>query len=110
MRRALAHERQPSEVRTSGFHDLLMLLIGMPVTVVNSESYEEGPVGHLIRPAFYQARAIGMGRDYVILAGKFVHHGAGVANGSTKELILQYLPIARIKRISILATEFLIHI
>ena len=88
------------------FHDLLKSLMGEIVTVVNPESYEDAPVGHQIRAGFYRAKPIGLGTDYLILATEFVHSGRATG----KEPVRQYIPLGRIKRISVLKTEKLIHL
>ena len=99
-----------TDIGASTFRDLLRSLIGQPVTIVNSESYEDAPVGHQLRPAFYRAKPVRMGEDYLVLVGVFVHPRSGAGSDPTKEPIRQYIPLARIKRVSILETEWLIHL
>lgn len=88
------------------FHDLLESLMGQVLTIVNPESYEDAPVGHQIRAGFYRAKLIGMGKDYLILATQLVHAG----KDHEKEPVRQYIPIEKVKRISILKAERLIHL
>ena len=80
------------------------------ITVVNSESYEDAPIGHQIRSGFYRAKPIGLGQDYLILVTEYVHRGPKVSKEKAKEPVRQYIPISRIKRISLLKTEKLIHL
>ena len=86
--------------------EIVKSLMGQIVTIVNPESYEDAPVGHQIRAGFYRAKLIGLGNDYVILATELVHTG----KESAKEPVRQYIPLAKIKRISILKGEKLLHI
>ncbi len=92
------------------FYDLLKSLMGQIVTIVNPESYEDAPVGHQIRAGFYRAKPVGMGKDYIILATELVHSSSVAPASKAKEPVRQYIPIAQIKRVSILKTERLIHI
>lgn len=93
-------------IEDKDFHDLIKSLVGQVVTVVNPESYEDAPVGHQIRAGFYRAKAIGLGRDYLILSTQFVHKG----KAPEKEPVRQYIPLSQIRRISILKGEKLLHI
>lgn len=88
------------------FIDLLKTLVGKPVTVVNPESYEDAPVGHQIRAGYYRAKPIGLGQDYLILMAEYVHAG----RETSKEPVKQFIPFAKIKRISLMKSERLIHI
>ena len=88
------------------FHDFLKTFLGQLITIVNPESYEDAPVGHQIRAGFYKAKLIGLGNDYLILATQFVHSG----KSHEKEPVRQYIPIANIKRVSLLKGERLLHI
>ncbi len=90
------------------FGELLGSLVGKTVTIVNPESYEDAPVGHQIRVGFSKAKPIAIGKDYVVLVTEFVHKGKDA--NKDREPVKQYLPIHRIKRISILKSERLIHI
>jgi hypothetical protein len=88
------------------FHDIVESLMGQVVTMVNPESYEDAPVGHQIRAGFYRAKLVGLGTDYFIVATELVHKGKETA----KEPVRQYIPLAKIKRISVLKGEKLLHI
>lgn len=93
-------------IEDRSFHELLRSLTGQIVTIVNPESYEDAPVGHQIRTGFYRAKPIGLGEDYLILATEMVRKGPV----SGKEPVRQFIPLSRIKRISILKNEKLIHL
>jgi len=92
------------------FLDLLKSLIGHVVTVVNPESYEDAPIGHQIRSGFYRAKLIGLGKDYLILVTEYVRKGTKRGEDKSKEPVRQFVPVSRIKRISILKSEKLIHL
>ena len=93
-------------VEDRSFSDLLESLLGKVVTIVNPESYEDAPVGHQIRAGFYRAKPIGMGKDYLILRTEYVHKGRDAG----KEPVQQYIPLDKIKRISVMKSERLIHL
>ena len=95
--------RSSPSAEERSFRDLLLALIGKPVTIVNPESYEDAPVGHQIRHGFHRAKPVGMGRDFLILLTEHKTKGG-------TEAVRQYLPLDRIKRISVLKSERLIHI
>ena len=102
-----SHPAEPErllEQRT--FVDVLRTFLGKVVTIVNPESYEDAPLGHNIRKGWYPARAVGMGRDYLILVTEY-KHGGKIAGA---EPVKQYIPIHRIKRISVMREELLIHL
>ena len=88
------------------FLDLLKSHVGHVVTMVNPESYEDAPVGHQIRVGFYRAKVLGVGQDYLIVATELHHPGRQTA----KEPVRQYIPIEKIKRVSLLKAERLIHL
>lgn len=93
-------------IEDKSFRDLLQTLVGKVVTVVNPESYEDAPVGHQIRAGFYRAKPVGMGRDYLIVVTEYLHKG----KEASKEPVRQYIPIDKIKRISVMKSERLIHL
>lgn len=100
---APSRPRSSSELET--WLDVLRSLVGKTVTVVNPESYQEAPVGHQIRAGFYRARPVALGRDYVLLAVEVVHQRSG-----EKEVVRQFVPVSRIKRVSIRKNERLLHL
>jgi len=88
------------------YRSVLKSLVGQPITVVNPESYEHAPVGHKLTTGFYRGKVLGLGEDCLILATEFDKKGKDAA----KEPVRQYIPIHRIKRISVMKAEKLIHI
>jgi len=109
-----AHEREPEQakaplkpiVEERGFADVLKSYLGKLITVVNPESYEDAPLGHDIRKGWYPAKPVGFGNDYMIVVTEYKHAG----KKATKEPVKQYIPYARIKRISVMKTEVVVHI
>ena len=92
------------------FQELLKSLIGHVVTIVNPESYEDAPVGHRIRAGFYPAQVAGLGEDYLVLVGQYVHTPGAARSAPRTEPVRQYVPITHVKRVSILRSERLLHI
>ncbi len=88
------------------FGDILKSLTGQVVTIVNPESYEQVPLGFEVRTGFYRAKVTAVGIDFVALATDFVRKGKNAG----KEPVKQFLPLSRIKRISVMKSERLIHI
>ena len=80
--------------------------VGETVTVVTPESFEDAPVGRQMRAGHYRARLLGLGRDFLILATRYVHTGPRAG----EEPVKQFVPFARVKRISQLSNERLLHL
>ena len=95
-----------SIVENKSFQDILRALVGKPVTIVNSESYESAPVGYQIKSGFYRCKVIGLGNDYLILMTEIdVRKKSDDAEPDKK-----YIPLSRIKRISLMKTDRLLHL
>ncbi|MCZ6786679.1 MAG: hypothetical protein O7E54_05885 [Planctomycetota bacterium] len=88
------------------FGDILKSLAGQTVTIVNPESYEQVPLGFEVRTGFYRAKVTAVGIDFVALATDFVRKGKNAG----KEPVKQFLPLSRIKRISVMKSERFIHL
>jgi len=88
------------------FLDVLKSLVGKTVTMVNPESCEDAPAGHQIRVGFYRSKLIGLGRDYLIMVAEYTRAG----KEGRKEPVKQFIPIERIKRISQMKSDWLVHI
>ena len=87
------------------FRSVLEGFVGKVATIVNPESYEDAPIGHTLTTGFYRAKVLGVGSDFVVLATEYVHK-----SGKGKEPVRQYVPLHRVKRISLMKTERLIHL
>ena len=95
-------ERFPDLVGEN-FQQILASFTGKIVTVVNPESFEDGPVGHRLTTGFYKAKVVQVGDDFITLATEMKRR-------SGKEAVRQFVPIDRIKRINILKGDRLIHL
>ena len=99
-------DTSPPAVEDRSFQDIVRSLVGQTVTIVNPESYEHAPVGYQLKPGFYRAKLAGIGRDYLAVLAE--HKKAGRDAG--KELVKQFVPFSRIKRVSLTKTDRFIHL
>ena len=95
---------EPAE--PTDFRSILKKLVGKKLTIVNPESYEAAPVGFRIKEGFYEGKLTGLGPDYLQLATVF----ESAKKGGGSQPVKQFIPIARIKRISVMKDAVLIHI
>lgn len=95
---------KPATLNT--FSSVLKALVGKVVTVANPESYEDAPIGHRIHAGFYNAKVVEVRDDFIILATQF-HHARGDLGD---EPVSQYIPLGRIKRVSVMKSEKILHI
>lgn len=91
-------------VEDKTFTEILKALVGKAITVVNPESYEAAPVGYKLTTGFYRGKLTGIGRDYLVMMTEFER------KKGSPEPVRQYIPIAHIKRISVLKTERVLHL
>ena len=66
-------------------------------------------MGRQLKAGIYKAKLVSMGRDYLVLLTEDVKHGKR-GEEPVKEPVKQYLPSARIKRLSVMKTELVLHI
>lgn len=82
-------------------------LEGRIVTVINPESYRMTPTGsYKLDVQFYKAKVKAVCADSLVLFCEFVLD----SKGAKKEPVQQHIPIARIKRLSMMPKEVLIHL
>jgi len=86
--------------------DVLSSLHGKVVTMVNPESLEDAPMGYQLTTGFYRAKILSVTPDLVTFATELVRKGREAA----KEPVKQFIPIHRIKRISVAKSDILVHI
>lgn len=87
------------------YRDLLRSLVGKQVTVVNPESYEALPAGGSeLKANYYPGKVGGVGRDYLIF------HTVMAATKKDRQPVKQFIPLARIKRLSVMKTGTLLHL
>ena len=97
----------PSQSGTlQSFLAVLNALVGKMVTVANSESYEDATIGHRLGAGFYDARVLEVRNDFIIIATEF-HHVRGHGNN---EPVKQFIPVSRVKRVSVMKSEKILHI
>jgi hypothetical protein len=80
--------------------------MGKTVTVVNPESYEDAPIGHTLKAGFYRAKVSGAGKDYITVVTEYKKAG----KGGGAEPVKQFIPLTRVKRVSVMKQELVIHI
>lgn len=89
------------------FAEVLKSLLGKMVLFVNAESFEEGGLGYTLEAGWYRGKLVAIGHDYLTVLSEFKH---GVGKKATKEPIKQYIPRDKIKRITVMKSQILIHI
>lgn len=124
--RASTQEAPVAVEEQRDYVDVLRALVGRPVTVVNPESYEALPAGGSeLREGNYQGRITGFGKDYFIfetnLAATNLVELVGAANvrvgrahahseEDEAQPVQQFIPVARIKRLSLVGDNALLHL
>lgn len=93
---------------TKTYREVLSSLSGKVVTIVNPESYEEGPVGNRLTTAFYRAKVLSLADDFVKLQTVYRKHGA--KSETDHEPVVQYVPVGRVKRVSVMRTDTILHL
>ena len=85
--------------------DVLRDLVGKRVTIINPESYEALPAGGSeLKANYYPGKIGGVGRDYLIF------HTVLAATKKDRQPVKQFIPLTRIKRLSIMQTGTLLHL
>ena len=90
------------------YREVLSSLSGKVVTIVNPESYEEGPVCNRLTTSFYRAKVLALSDDFVKLQTVYRKHGA--KSETEHEPVVQYVPIDRVKRVSVMRTDTILHL
>ena len=89
------------------FVEILHGMLGKVVLFVNAESFEEGGLGYTLEAGWYRGKLSAIGRDYLTIVSEFKH---GVGKNATKEPIRQFVPMDKVKRVTLMKTQILIHI
>ena len=84
--------------------DILKALAGKVVTIVNPESYEAAPMGYRLKEGFYRAKVTAVGRDYIAIITDFER------KKTEKERVKQFIPLSRIKRVSLMKSDNVLHL
>ena len=91
----------------STYREVLHSLVGKTITIVNPESFEEGPLGNRLTANFYKAKILALGQDHLRL--QTVYKKSAKSDGGD-EPVTQYIPVERIKRVSVMKTTILLHL
>ena len=99
-------ESEPTKpvIEDRDYKSILKALIGKKVTVVNPESYEAATVGFQLKEGYYAGKIGGLGQDYMIF------HTVYQASKKDRQPVQQYIPVSRVKRISLMRSSTLIHL
>ncbi len=82
-------------------------LEGRICTVVNPQSYRTTPTGaYKLDVQFYKGKVKAVCSDFIVLICEFILD----TKGEKKEPVQQYIPFNRIKRVSIMSKEILLHL
>ena len=104
----MARQTPPAPVgEKKTFSDVLQTMLGKVVMFVNAESFEEGGLGYTLEAGWYRGKLTSIGADYLTIMSEFKH---GVGKKATKEPIKQYVPKDKIKRVTVMKSQILIHI
>jgi hypothetical protein len=96
----------PPGAQPETFLQVMQALVGKVVTMVNPESFEDAPVGYRLTTGFYKTKVLAVGADYVTVATEFVRR----RGEQSKEPVKQFIPLGRIKRVSLMKDERLVHL
>jgi hypothetical protein len=87
------------------FMSILESHVGHDFMIVNPESYEETGLGHTIKSDWYPGKLVATGNDFIVIVVRF-QHGKNAADEHAE----QYVPLSRVKRISILRSGRFLHL
>lgn len=96
----------PQATENHSFQDIVRALVGKPVTIVYSDSYEAAPIGYQIKAGFYRGKAVAIGQDYLVVVTEF----SGKKKDDGAEPVKQYVPLANVKRLSVMKGERILHL
>ena len=92
-------------VEDRDYRGVLESLVGKKVVVVNPESFEALPAeGHELREGYYPGKISGFGTDYMIFQTVLA------ATKKDRQPVQQYIPVSRVKRVSMMRGRTLLHL
>lgn len=94
-------------IANQSFRQILERHLGKEFTVVNPETFDDSAFGHQLHAAWYHAKLVALGLDFAVLVMEY-QHGSG--KSATKEPCEQYVPLAKIRRVSVMKSERILHI
>ena len=100
-----AGEAKPS-MESRDYRSILKALVGKKVTIVNPESYESAAMGFQLKEGYYSGKVGTIAKDFVLL--QTVIQTSKKDGGSVP--VKQFIPIDRIKRISVMKDEYILHL
>lgn len=100
-------EHKPT-VELKTYNAVLRSLVGKVVTMANPESLEDSPMGYQLKTGFYRAKVLSVRDDYISVAVELVRKSKG--REPVKEPMRQFIPLDRIKRLSVGKSEIILHI
>ena len=99
-------EKTAAQVEQKTFREILQAMVGHVVTMANPESYEAAPLGYQIKAGHYKAKVLALADDYLAVVSEFTP----VGKGAQKEPVKSFIPLERIKRVSVMKKDRLIHL
>ena len=103
--RPITDEAKPT-MESRDFRSLLKALAGKKVTIVNPESYETAAMGFQLKEGYYAGKIGSVGQDFILLHTILQ---TSKKDGGTVP-VKQFIPINRIKRISMMKDEYILHL
>ena len=88
------------------FADVIRSLTGKVVTMVNPQSLEDAPMGYQLTTGFYRAKIINVNEDFATVATELLHKG----KETVKEPVKQFIPLRRIRRVTVAKSDILLHL
>lgn len=100
-------ETPQAVVEDRDYQGVLKSLVGKNVTIVNPESFEAAPmVGFHLKEGFYKGKVTAVGHDYLV----FQTIVALSKKEGGQQPVQQFIPAARLKRVSVMKTGIFLHI
>ena len=90
------------------FREVLTAVVGKTVTIVNPESYEESALGAKLTSGVYKGKVLAAGDDFLKIQTVFKRRAG--KDGAEEEPVVQFVPFARVKRVSVMKTDTVLHI
>ncbi|HET6202059.1 MAG TPA: hypothetical protein VFI25_04555 [Planctomycetota bacterium] len=90
------------------FREVLTAVVGKTVTIVNPESYEESALGAKLTMGIYKGKVLALGDDFLKVQTTFKRRGG--KDAADEEPVVQFVPIDRVKRVSVMKTDTILHI
>ncbi len=88
------------------YAEVIRSLVGKVVTMVNPESLEDAPMGYQLTTGFYRAKILSVQDDFATIATELLHKG----KETVREPVKQFIPLTRIKRVTIAKSDVLLHL